>query len=590
MQNNRNYKVLLDVPSADPVLGFEEMAEVFSSIAEQSEPRFAIGIFGGWGSGKTTLLEAIERKLDSDFVLPVRFSAWRYEKEQHLIVPLLDTIRDALTAWADTHKDASKSAKKAASRVGRVAYAILAGMSLKVGIPGAITASFDANKALSHVGRRKADALVPRSFYYAAFKELKSAFTEFFAEDERRRFVVFVDDLDRCLPRGALEVLESMKLFFDFEGFVFIVGLDRNLVEWFIETRYAEESSDSTQADHSTSARLERKVTPVSGEEYIKKLFQLPYSLSPVSIAQVGEFLESLLEHARLSPDQASEIRQVVSPHIGYLVTDAGVNPREIKRFINAFTLTARVKPGLDRDVVLALQTIAFRNDREWDPVRDLLYTYEGYFTKALAEDIGAGGGSAVQSLDPSMGPIPDSFLAYVQAGQPGEPLLGVESLSEYIYSGQASFTLPSPEFIEMLRSVVALRTPVREVLGKIEAGGEQGLALEALNRLSQQLDQVTRGLFKLSDDPVLRNATEDVGSLRGLIERLVTEGAVADRDWNKIRATVDRPIARLQKNLLAYQRQTISLREPLGRSYGVLPPYGPGHLYILEPPLNGGL
>jgi predicted KAP-like P-loop ATPase len=64
----------------------------------ESSPQFAIGIFGGWGSGKTTLMRAIEDKLDSSRAVSVQFSAWRYEKEEHLIVPLLDTIREALVA------------------------------------------------------------------------------------------------------------------------------------------------------------------------------------------------------------------------------------------------------------------------------------------------------------------------------------------------------------------------------------------------------------------------------------------------------------------------------------------------------------
>ena len=37
--------------------------------------------------------------------------------------------------------------------------------------------------------------------------------------------VVFIDDLDRCEPDKALEVLESIKVFLDIEGFVFIVRL-----------------------------------------------------------------------------------------------------------------------------------------------------------------------------------------------------------------------------------------------------------------------------------------------------------------------------------------------------------------------------
>ena len=38
----------------------------------------------------------------------------------------------------------------------------------------------------------------------------------------KRRIVIFIDDLDRCLPPEALAILESMKLFFDVEGCIFL--------------------------------------------------------------------------------------------------------------------------------------------------------------------------------------------------------------------------------------------------------------------------------------------------------------------------------------------------------------------------------
>jgi predicted KAP-like P-loop ATPase len=98
-----NYQILLDVPSRQPALDFDLYAVALKEIIEASNARFAIGILGGWGSGKTTLMQAIESQLNSDEIVTVRFSAWRYEKEEHLIVPLLDTLREALVEWAEKH-------------------------------------------------------------------------------------------------------------------------------------------------------------------------------------------------------------------------------------------------------------------------------------------------------------------------------------------------------------------------------------------------------------------------------------------------------------------------------------------------------
>jgi predicted KAP-like P-loop ATPase len=257
----RDYKLLLDIPSEKPALGFEEKAAALAEIVAVSDPQFAIGVFGGWGSGKTTLMQAIERELDQEHVLAVRFTAWRYEREEHLIVPLLDTIREAVVSWAAAHPEWQESARRVALTIGRVARSILTGLSMKVGAPGAVQLSFEANKMLEAqqaANDAEADERVPRSFYHASFSALRDAFEGFTGADERR-IVVFVDDLDRCLPESALQVLESMKLFFDLEGFVFVVGLDHEVVEHTIDAKYQRPVADwalahVTQAKHSASA------------------------------------------------------------------------------------------------------------------------------------------------------------------------------------------------------------------------------------------------------------------------------------------------------------------------------------------------
>ena len=45
-------------------------------------------------------------------------------------------------------------------------------------------------------------------------------------QDSEYRIVVFIDDLDRCTPEKALEILESIKSFFDIEGIVFLIALN----------------------------------------------------------------------------------------------------------------------------------------------------------------------------------------------------------------------------------------------------------------------------------------------------------------------------------------------------------------------------
>src|SRR5205085_5388072 len=106
------FKIILDVPTTFPGLGFGYYARALTEVITTNEPRFAVGVFGSWGSGKTTLLNLVKQGLTGEKIIVVDFSAWKYEKEQHLIVPLLDCIRDAIVKWSDNKPTLAGLARK----------------------------------------------------------------------------------------------------------------------------------------------------------------------------------------------------------------------------------------------------------------------------------------------------------------------------------------------------------------------------------------------------------------------------------------------------------------------------------------------
>lgn len=451
MPDYSDFQIILDVPTARPALGFHEYARALQQIVEKSTPRFAIGIFGSWGSGKTTLMRQLQSTLNPTTNISVQFSAWRYEKEEHLIVPLLDSVRSAVVHWADLQQGVKvkKAALRVASAVGKATHALLHGFSLKIGLPNAIEASFEANKALERAEQYAAEELaarVPRSFYLASFDSLSDAFNDL-RQAGGRRIVVFIDDLDRCLPEGALEVLESMKLFFDIEGFVFVVGLDRAVVEKCIDAKYAKEFLHAANPQDQMQIR---------GEDYIKKIFQVPFNLAPVSMRQIPEYVESICSDPSLDSEQRADLRQRVQPHLASIST-AGVNPRELKRFINSYVVQMKVKPHLDPDAVLALETIRFRS--EWKEVQLALLQYRDLFINTVKNPDPR---LALNALDPSFDTrIPDSFLAYVAPGSPGERLLLVPSIDEYLYGGEATKSSLGPVFVDLIRDTTNLRISI---------------------------------------------------------------------------------------------------------------------------------
>jgi hypothetical protein len=553
------YRILLDAPAKHPALGFADIASALAGIVMESAPRFAIGIFGGWGSGKTTLMEQIEGQLDSAHAVPVRFSAWRYEKEEHLILPLLDTIRDALLVWGEKRPGHIQASRETARTIGRVMHAIMAGTSVKIGVPGAIDVSFEANKALES-GRRlseaRAEARVPRSSYHASFRALKDAFEEFAGEHAKRRIVVFIDDLDRCLPGSALQVLESMKLFFDLDGFVFVVGLDRTIVEQVVDSKYRPEGNGESE-------------TRVLGEDYIKKIFQVPYTLAPVGVGQLRAFLDAVYDEAELPDAQREEFEDVVEPHLPFLVRDGSVNPREVKRYLNAYTITTKINESLVQNALLAMLTLDFRND--WEDVESALLLNGDVFVDALRR-LHAGDATALDDIGLDLR-LPDDFVAYTRTGQPGYALADVRDIERYFQNVGTARLTRDPDLLLLLPRIGAVRRDMATAKGDPTAAKKLlGSAHKELNILRSRLHDSP------TPSPLAGLILEDIDQFTATakqVEQSIGTGAKTrdPEQWEPLVQQLEDLARRISQRLLGLYRSAGAAPRPAPRASSVPTP-----------------
>jgi hypothetical protein len=474
-----SFQIMIDDPASKLSLGFDDYAEALAEIARVSRPQFAIGVFGAWGSGKTTLMRGMETTLRADpTVLPVWFNAWRYEKEEHLVVPLLDTIRDEVEKWGAERAPSAESQKRArrlATALGRAARAVFSGLTVKAGVPGALDVSLDANKVATAWRSSAGDGPVepPQSFYHAAFLALKAAVTDFMAREggaASQRFVIFIDDLDRCLPEKALEVLESMKLFFDLEGFVFVVGLDQRVIERAVQLKYPAGPQEAVGAP----------ATYIGGAEYVKKIFQVQFTAPRIDQSDLVKFLDAIAEGEGLPDEQRADLALHVAPQISNLAASTAVNPREVKRLVNAYTMQMKMLERKLRDLgqspsagaVISLQIMSFRAD--WHGAYEALSSNPTEFIDGLQAAL-ANNESAI-AVDQEVLELPASFLGYARTA--GQALLDLGSeLDLYVSS------------LEAARSTDPAAREIAQVVGRIRVAHRIG-GPEAPARLRQLLDE----------------------------------------------------------------------------------------------------
>ena len=129
------------------------------------------------------------------------------------------------------------------------------------------------------------------------------------------RMVVFIDDLDRCTPEVALEVLKSLKLYFNVEGIVFVVGVDRTVV-------------DRIVAGHCKDLGLSED----ANASYLDELFQVEVYLNPTH-TQLEAFVQSLLKQVEFGIQELKKRERKIFCKV--ILKLAKQNPREIKRLLS---------------------------------------------------------------------------------------------------------------------------------------------------------------------------------------------------------------------------------------------------------------
>lgn len=205
-----------------------------------------IGVHSEWGSGKTTLMRRIQAKLDetrdyktkppsfvsvdergSAFTEKFRecrtvwFNAWKYGREEALFVALIEEVlrqmrregaMQALYAeLADPKQDKLKVSEAVISTLTRV---FTAGQ-LDIDLTAFQTESrFRTNLAFLDEFQEVFDRLL--RWYVARDRTAEGEF-----DDTKGVLVIFIDDLDRCLPEKTVQVLEAIKLMMGKRGTVF---------------------------------------------------------------------------------------------------------------------------------------------------------------------------------------------------------------------------------------------------------------------------------------------------------------------------------------------------------------------------------
>jgi len=258
---------------------------------------FVLNLNTEWGFGKTYFLENLALSLKKDKYPVVYFDAWQSDFSNDPLLAFISEINDELSKYftAKTPKtllsNAIQNAKKLIKPSMPILLSVLAKkltgysrnelneiLSSEVDCDESnIDKNSDIDQTVASIVSKAADQALlehkSKKMSIVAFKDSLDKLIDYIGKTTSKfklPLFVFVDELDRCRPNYAIELLENIKHLFGVSGVYFIVA------------------TDLKQLGHSICAVYGNEF---ESEKYLKRFFNQEYTLPLPNSLNFAKFL-----------------------------------------------------------------------------------------------------------------------------------------------------------------------------------------------------------------------------------------------------------------------------------------------------------
>ena len=214
-------------PWAEDALGRGKVANTLTNLVSGHKDPLVISLDGYWGTGKTFLLKRWQVELHNQGFKSIYFNAW---EDDFCDDPLVAIIGQLSNAFIDNKfKNVVEKIKESAGPL--FMQSILGIISTTTGI----TISEDFLKKHTDSALEKYLSQIKQK---QELKKHLQVMSNKVMKDTGKPLVFIIDELDRCRPTFAIELLERVKHIFDIPGMVFVFGINRKELCSSIESVY----------------------------------------------------------------------------------------------------------------------------------------------------------------------------------------------------------------------------------------------------------------------------------------------------------------------------------------------------------------
>jgi hypothetical protein len=227
--------------SAEPIIDRSPSIRGLLTTFENSTGPLSIRLNAAYGTGKTFFLDQLSKTADQEKFIVIYYNAWEeeisFDARSSLCLKLLNEIQK-LNKEDNFQSAIFKYQKAILPFITSAGTAIISRVVFRdhealENIINAIKPETEIRKLIDD----KFAELQKNSFTIDTVKNSLKGLLELLSE---KKVILLIDELDRCRPDFAIEVLETVKHFFSIERVFALVGVDENVLHSIIKKRYGD--------------------------------------------------------------------------------------------------------------------------------------------------------------------------------------------------------------------------------------------------------------------------------------------------------------------------------------------------------------
>jgi predicted KAP-like P-loop ATPase len=281
------------------------IASVISSLKDKSS--IVVSVNAPWGEGKSSVLNMVEEELNRlGNSLIIRFNPWRFSDEEQLLRKYFKALSTKLGKSLSRGKELAEALNAYSD-----AITPLAELTLPIG-----------GKILGELSKKLSGRLAKA----ADLEELKDKIEKYLSA-EKKRIVIFMDDIDRLDSREIQAVFRLVKLTADFPYTAYVLAFDEEMVAASLAEQFGGKEV---------------------GRRFIEKIVQVPLPVPPAGpriLRAMGlNGVEAALSSIEvvLTEEEAEQFVTVFDKSFRQMLS----SPRAVKRYSNMLNFALPILKG----------------------------------------------------------------------------------------------------------------------------------------------------------------------------------------------------------------------------------------------------